>query len=221
MRQGAASTARERILDPMDRISEWLFGLIMVLTFTCTLSAFEAERADVRTMFFGALGCNLAWGIIDGVMYLMDRFAERARGLRTLREVRESTDTERTNRIIAGAFPENIAASLSEGDFDALRGILRDVPLPEQRRLLTRSDWMGALGLCLIVFVGVFPVLIPFIFVQQVHLAMRISNAIALTMLFTLGWFFGRLVGRSQWIVGFSMMLGGAIMVGITIALGG
>ena len=53
----------DRILDPMDRISEVLFGLIMALTFTCTLGVAAAE---VRTMLIGALGCNLAWGIIDG-----------------------------------------------------------------------------------------------------------------------------------------------------------
>ncbi|HKB15545.1 MAG TPA: hypothetical protein VKF62_05735, partial [Planctomycetota bacterium] len=52
-------------LSPHERISEILFGLIMVLTFTGTLSAAEAGRSDVRTMLLGALGCNVAWGIID------------------------------------------------------------------------------------------------------------------------------------------------------------
>ena len=37
----------------------------MVLTFTGSLSVAEAGRDDVRTMLIGALGCNLAWGIID------------------------------------------------------------------------------------------------------------------------------------------------------------
>jgi hypothetical protein len=34
----------DRILDPMDRISEVLFGLIMALTFTCTLGACPDSR---------------------------------------------------------------------------------------------------------------------------------------------------------------------------------
>ena len=54
-----------RWLDPIDRVSEILFGLIMVLTSTGTLSVVTAGRADVKTMILGALGCNLAWGIID------------------------------------------------------------------------------------------------------------------------------------------------------------
>jgi len=58
-------------------MSEVLFGLIMVLTFTGSLSVAEAGRDEVRTMLIGALGCNLAWGIIDAVLYLMGSLAER------------------------------------------------------------------------------------------------------------------------------------------------
>ena len=59
-------TSSKSVLDPIERISEVLFGLIMVLTFTGSLSVAEAGREDVRVMLLGALGCNLAWGIIDG-----------------------------------------------------------------------------------------------------------------------------------------------------------
>jgi len=58
----------KRVLDPIDRISELLFGLIMVLTFTGSLSVAGAGRDDVHTMLISAFGCNLAWGIIDGVL---------------------------------------------------------------------------------------------------------------------------------------------------------
>ena len=54
-------------LEPMERISEILFGLIMVLTYTCSFSVAGAGREEVRTMLVGALGCNLAWGVIDAV----------------------------------------------------------------------------------------------------------------------------------------------------------
>ena len=54
---------RRRVLDPVDRASEILFGLIMVLTFTVSLNVTEAGRSDVRAMLVGALGCNLAWGL--------------------------------------------------------------------------------------------------------------------------------------------------------------
>ena len=57
-----SNKSSNRALEPMDRLSEILFGLIMVLTFTGSLSVAEVGREDVRLMLIGALGCNLAWG---------------------------------------------------------------------------------------------------------------------------------------------------------------
>ena len=80
----------KRVLEPYERISEVLFALIMVLTFTGSLSVAGADRAEVRTMLIGALGCNLAWGIIDGILYLMGCLSEKGRGIRTLRALRKA-----------------------------------------------------------------------------------------------------------------------------------
>ena len=95
----------KRILDPNDRISEVLFGLIMVLTFTGSLSVAESGREDVRTMLIGALGCNIAWGIIDGILYLMACLSERGHALRSYRAVRQASDPRAAQRLIADALP--------------------------------------------------------------------------------------------------------------------
>src|SRR5258707_13660265 len=102
----------KRVLEPNERISEVLFGLIMVLTFTGSLSVAEAGREDVRVMLIGALGCNLAWGIIDGVLYLMGCLAEKGRGLLTFRAVREAADPKEAQRLIADALPSVVASVL-------------------------------------------------------------------------------------------------------------
>jgi len=70
---------RQRLLDPLDRISEVLFGLIMAVTIVGSLSIATAGRAEVRTVLIGALGCNIAWGLVDAVMYVLRGMAERAR----------------------------------------------------------------------------------------------------------------------------------------------
>ena len=82
----------KRVLAADERIAEVLFGLIMVLTFTGSLSVAEAGREDIRAMLIGALGCNVAWGVIDAVLYLMGCLAERGRDLQTYRAVREAAD---------------------------------------------------------------------------------------------------------------------------------
>ena len=110
-----------RVLDPMDRISEVLFGLIMVLTFTGSLSAASAARDEVRTMLIGAIGCNLAWGLVDAAMYLMARFAERGRDLLTYRSVRAATDETAARRGIADALPPVVASVLNDAELSAIR----------------------------------------------------------------------------------------------------
>src|SRR3954467_14031483 len=89
-----AAKSSKRVLDPIDRVSEVLFGLIMVLTFTGSLSVAEAGREDVRTMLIGALGCNLAWGIIDALLFLMGNLAEHGRSLATYQAVRRANDPQ-------------------------------------------------------------------------------------------------------------------------------
>src|SRR4030095_11108938 len=99
-----------RVLNPNERIAEVLFGLIMVLTFTGSLSVAEADRAEVRTMLIGALGCNLAWGVIDAVLYLMGSLSEKGTGLLTFRAVRNATDPNHAHRLIADALPSVVAS---------------------------------------------------------------------------------------------------------------
>ena len=211
----------KRILEPIERISEVLFGLIMVLTFTGSLSVAEAGREGVRTMLIGALGCNLAWGIIDGFMYLMGCLAEKGRSLAAFRAARKTTDPEKAQRIIARALPPLIARMLKPHEFESLRQQLLQLPEPPSHPRLHKVDWLGALAVFLLVFVSTFPVVIPFIFMHNPLTALRCSNAIAIAMLFILGYAFGRCSGFPPWITGVVMVILGAALVGITMVLGG
>ncbi len=210
-----------RVLEPAERIAEVLFGLIMVLTFTGSLSVAEAGRDDVRAMLIGALGCNFAWGIIDGILYLMDAFAQKGTALRTYLAVREASDPKHAQRLIADALPPLIASVVEPPELERLRDRLRALPEPPRRARLNRADWRGALGVFLLVFLSTFPVAVPFFFMQNATTAMRASNAIAIGMLLIAGVAYGRVVGRSPWLVGMSTVAMGGVLVALTIALGG
>src|SRR5262245_9228217 len=214
-------TSSKRVLEPQERISEVLFGLIMVLTFTGSLSVAEAVRDDVRTMLIGAIGCNIAWGIIDGILYLMGSLAEKGRNLKTLRALRQATDPQRAQRLVASALPPLVASVLQPGELESIGQRLQKLPEPPAVARLGKTDWLGALAVFLIVFLSTFPVAIPFIFVNHTLRAMRLSNAIAIVMLFIAGMAYGRVVGRSPWKFGISMVILGAVLVALTIALGG
>jgi VIT family len=216
-----ASASPKRALEPIERISEVLFGLIMVLSFTGSLSVADAGRDDVRTMLVGALGCNLAWGIIDGVFYLMGCLAERSRHLATFHAVRRATDTAEAHGAIADALPPVVAGALAPGEIEAIRGRLLRVPDPGPVVGLERDDYRGAVGVFLLVFLSTFPVTLPFLFVAEVRPAMRLSNGIAVVLLFLAGYAFGRISGRHPIWVGCAMVVLGLSLVGLTIALGG
>src|SRR6201982_998486 len=82
------------VLDPMERISETLFGLIMALTFVCSLGVATGANINTQTMLIGALGCNLAWGVVDGGLYLLARINNRGEKILTLRAIRLAPDPD-------------------------------------------------------------------------------------------------------------------------------
>jgi hypothetical protein len=209
------------VLEPQERIAEVLFGLIMVLSFTGSLSVAEAGRDDVRTMIIGALGCNLAWGIIDGVFYLMSCLADRGRALATLRNVRAARNAEEAEQMIARALPPLVAAILDQAELEAIRRRLVALPEPPSVAWLSGRDWLGALGVFLLVFLSTFPVAVPFIVVSNLVYAKRLSNAVAIGMLLIAGVLYGRQVGRSPVAFGAGMVFLGGVLVLLTIALGG
>jgi len=208
-------------LEPMDRISEVLFGLIMVLTCTSTISVVTADRIQIRTMLIGALGCNLAWGIIDAGMYLMARLHEQGRNILMLRAAREASAPEAAQAAIAGALPPLLASVLTQEQLELMRQKLRQLPEPPMRPSLTKKDWVGAVAVCLLVFLSTLPVAIPFMLTNDARLALRVSNAIAIVMLFLCGYLFGRHAGLRPWLSGLSSVAIGSVLVIVAIALGG
>jgi hypothetical protein len=209
-----------RVLDPGDRAMEILFGLIMVLSFTGSLSAATAGREEIRTMLIGALGCNLAWGLVDAVMYLMNTLSERGREMLMLRRVRTASPEEAFS-IIEEALPSSIAAVVRPEKLEAVRLQLRQLPEPPSFPRLYREDFAAAVGVFLLVFLSTFPVAVPFLVMSNAMLALRISNGIAILMLFMVGFSQGRHTGYHPWGVGLAMVAIGLVLVGITIALGG
>lgn len=202
-------------------MAEALFGLIMVLTFTGSLSVAESGRDDVRTMLIGALGCNIAWGIIDGILYLMGCLSEQGRGMRALRALHRAALPEDGQRVIAAALPPLVAAAMRPEELEAVRRRLVQLPERYPRPQLGKREWLAALGVFLWVFVVTLPVVIPFTFMQNLHQAMRVSNTIAITLLFVAGVAFGRVAEYRPWLTGLAMVGVGAVLVTLTIALGG
>jgi hypothetical protein len=206
-----------RVLDPVSRISEILFGLIMALTFTGTISAATAGREEVRTLLVAVIGCNIAWGLVDAVMFLMSATAARGHADLMLRALRQAATPQDAHRLIADAMPPGIAATLDAGDFEKVRHRLLNPAMVLPTRALTRADWLGAIAVFLLVFASTFPIVIPFLVFSHLYTALRVSNAVALVMMFAAGWWLARHGGHHPWGMAAGVTLLGVVLVGITI----
>jgi len=212
---------REPVLSPVDRVSELLFGLFMALTFVGAISVADSGDAQIRAMFIAALGCNLAWGLVDAVMYLVRTVTDRGRSLTLVRSVRAAADTETGRRIVERALSRDVAGLVSSAEIEAIRGRIVALPSVPERPTLKWDDLLASLAIFLIVVASTFPVVLPFVLIQDVGTAKTVSRAIALAMLFFGGLALGRYAGYGSWKVGFMMVGLGATLVLAINALGG
>lgn len=216
-----AAQPTKRFLEPYDRISEVLFGLIMVLTFTGSLSVVSDGRAEVRDMLIGALGCNIAWGIIDAVLYIMGCLSEKGHAIRALRGVQNASSPAVAQQVIADYIPPAVAAAIEPAQYESIRQKLAQLPAPPKSPRLGKDEWLGAGAVFLWVFATTFPVSIPFLFMPEIGSALRTSNAIAVALMFLTGYAFGRVAEYHPWLSGVIMVLFGSALVAMTMALGG
>ena len=171
----------------MDRVSEMLFGLFMALTFVGAISVAESGQAEVRSMIAAALGCNLAWGLVDAVMYLVRTVTDRGRWITLLRTVRAAPDAAAGRRAIGESLSRSSGRLVAEAEIEAIRARIVALPSVAQRPTLQRDDLRAALAIFLLVVASTFPVALPFMLFADLGTAKTVSRAVALAMLFAGG----------------------------------
>jgi VIT1/CCC1 family predicted Fe2+/Mn2+ transporter len=212
---------RAPVLDPVSRISEIVFGVLMALSFTGALNAATAGREEVRTMMLTAIGCNLAWGLVDAVMYIIATLTERGRNLTLLHQVRSAVDPRTAQAVISETLPGRLPEAIGPDGLEDMRRRLVALEHVPTRARVHREDFAGAIGVFLLVVLSTFPVVVPFMFLSRLDLAMRVSNGIALVILSVGGYQLGRFAGGNPWRTGLGMAALGAVLVSIIMALGG
>jgi hypothetical protein len=206
-------------------MGEVLFGLIMTLTFTLAAGIViqEEGRAGAREMLIGILGCNLAWGIIDGVLHVLGQVFERGRVRRICVNLRQATSADGARQLVADELDESLVAltdhATRQGLYQSVVEHARRAPATPNRVLL--QDLMGGLAAGWLVFACSFPAVLPFLFLDDPRLALRVSNAILLGLLFFVGWRAARHTLARPWIAGIVFLLVGILLVALAIPLGG
>jgi hypothetical protein len=171
-------------------------------------------------MLVGALGCNLAWGIVDGVMFVVTRSVEKHRFHSRMKAVQAAPAAD-APRILQEELPDGWSSLLDAEDLERLAGRARALP-PANTPGLTREDLRAGLAVCTLVFLSTLPVALPFLLLGDLFRAARVSDAVGLTMLFLIGRRLGHHAGRRHpALVGLAMVAIGVVLSAIAIRLGG
>jgi hypothetical protein len=218
-----STPAKRRVLDPVSRMSEVLFGLLMVLTFTGTFSVANAGESSVRELLIASLGCNLAWGLVDGCMLLLNRLAERGHTWRLLQQLQAlPPGSPQAVALLADAMPVLVGRVMHAEDVQTLHRRVLEQQIARTSLKLGLSDLLAALAVFLLVVFSTLPVVLPFVLFDAPLHALRASNAVALLLLFLIGLGYGRFAGaRSPGLTALVFTLLGVALVFATIALGG
>ena len=214
----------ERYLDPASRLGEVLFGLIMVLCATLTAGLSVAEgKAGVRQLLLAALGCNIAWGIIDGVMYVMHCVTARAEKARLIEAIQRAPDMNTALDIVRDEIEPRFETFTGPEHREALcRFILEYLTRSAPPRIrATKDDLYGALGCFWLVFLSCLPAAAPFLIFSEPTRALRVSNVLLIAMLYIAGHMWAQYAHTNRLIAGLVMVVIGLALVGVAILLGG
>ena len=213
-------------LDPASQLSEILFGLIMVLTVTLTAGLSVAEgKAGVRQLLIATVGCNLAWGIIDGVMYVMNNITLRSLRSRFVHTVRHAPDKQTALKLIKDEMEARLSldSPLSPEESSMLSQSLhkraRELKLPKVK--IEKEDIYGAIACFWLVTVSCLSAAVPFFIFSEPAVALRVSNAILIILLYLVGRRWAHYAGTNRLLTGLSMITIGLLLVGVSILLGG
>ena len=213
-----------RYLDPADSLTEVLFGVIMTLAITlgAGLVVKEGDQAATR-LLLGILGCNLAWGFVDAVMYLMGCILERTTSERMLLAIQKSGDENDALAVIQRELDPKLERLTSNEERSQLYHdvLARLRSLPAEHTRVRREDLYGAVAIWLLVSLPAIPALLPFIVVHDRFLALRASNVLQLSALFLTGYHWARVTHMNPWRFGMALLLVGMAMVVVVTAFGG
>lgn len=230
--QTAKQSFLARILDPVDRLVEGIYSVLIVLTFTLAARAIHSysEQVDMNDwnlawqLFLAAGGCAIAWGLIDGAMYVLTCEFERGKDQRLYRLIKNAPSQEAGVAILADELDDELGVLASDAErgqiYAALFQRLRSAP-PLQAGF-ERADFAGGLGTFLVAITASFPVLLPLLLVPgSIDLRVRMSNVVAFVLLFIMGYRWGHYAGGKPILSGLMLLILGVVMVLVAIPLGG
>jgi hypothetical protein len=213
-----------RYLDPEESLLEILFGLVMALTMTVGARIFWHEGAvEAQALVLALVGCNLAWGMIDGMFYLVGTRFGRNRATRLVRRLRRARSDEEAFAIVDAEIDLDETVLTEPKDRERLKRLLVQVLRRAEggRAPNTRRELVAAGVVCALVTAAALPGVLPLLVIADGHTALVIANALQLALLFGVGYAWAGFAGAPALRTGAAVTLLGLSLVAVAVALGG
>jgi VIT1/CCC1 family predicted Fe2+/Mn2+ transporter len=196
------------------------------MVLTCTLGASVIaglDRDSLRSLFIAALGCNVAWGVIDAALYVMGAVFVRTQNARLMQAIRSAPGDAAGLAIVRRALEPRFSAYGFDEDREQLYRSLRGMVVHSETKhsLVSADDLRSAVAVFILVAVTALPPAVPFLLIADPVVALRVSNVVLVALLFVVGFYWARAIGGDGWRTGLIMMLSGVLLVGVAIAFGG
>jgi len=214
-----------RYLDPAETLAEVMFGLIMVLTITIGAGLITAEdQLDTHGLIVAAAGCNVAWGVIDAVLFLLNILFYRSQRAHFYRKLRNAASDAEALAALQEEFGlEDEPLAIDPDDRTRLYQsmlVLSSHARPARVELKGR-DFIAAFAVFVLVSATAVPGLVPFLVLDDSHMALRVSNAVLISLLFLVGYWWAHYTDARPFKVAMIVLLLGVAMVLVAVVLGG
>lgn len=221
----------KRFLDPIDRLTEAIYAVLIVMTFTMAYRAIDFAGVNqkvvseaVLSLAVAAFGCAFAWGIIDGMMFILLGMMARGEDGRLLKKVLSAPDEQTAIGEISDQLDETLELAMTADERQDLyrQAYLRMRDNEPKPVGFKREEFYGAVGVVVIAVLASLPLVLPLLILRtNVDVALRASNAMAILMLFIFGYQWGKHAQSKPVRMGLLLAGLGLAMVLIAIPLGG
>jgi hypothetical protein len=198
---------------------EIVSGLFIVLIMINGLKLFSKDLLSINRVFFvfEILTVNLIWGMFDGWMLIFTNLLSEGRYNKMISRI-ESSDKKLATEIIKNELDDTIISRCDKKTREQIiETVLKNLSSIPQATLkkpkISKNDIIAALICTFFVFLPCIVILPFFLLMNNLNLAILVSNIIGLGMLFAFGYKLGSCTDRNKIITGMIIMLIGLVII--------
>ena len=200
---------------PGTALQELLYAIIMALIFVYAARFGIVEFESVPDFIIVEFGMIATWGVIDGVLFYYVGVCDQRRYCRLISNEIGMGYEERVETLM-GDFDSTPLDVLTDEKKRAICEQILDSQLEteESMRDDRRNMALSSLGCVIISLLGLLPIIIPVLLIDDFQNALVAVSFLSSAVLFFVGFFMSYYLGTNKWLTGISLLV---LSLGISI----